>query len=187
MPLKPQQIAPFDLVFEGSRTIRCVRLDGEPWFVAADVLSTLHLDRKALERLDPDEKGVSSIHTPGGEQQISVVNEPGLYSLILRSRDATKPGTLAYRFRRWVTHEVLPALRHDAQRRAAATREVLAMSVAQRAELRRAVNRYTSRTLADEFSTRRDAVFDECLRQIASGSSVETVLASLEPKALPRH
>ncbi|MDQ8022170.1 MAG: Bro-N domain-containing protein [Moraxellaceae bacterium] len=80
--------------------------DREPWFVAADVLSILTLDRKALERLDDDEKGVNSIHTPGGTQEMTVVSEPGLYSLVLGSR---KPE--AKRFRRWVTHEVLPAIR----------------------------------------------------------------------------
>jgi prophage antirepressor-like protein len=79
---------------------------GEPWFVAADVLSVLELDRKALERIDEDEKGVNSIHTLGGNQDMTVVNEPGLYSLILGSR---KPD--AKTFKRWVTHEVLPAIR----------------------------------------------------------------------------
>ncbi|RCI61010.1 hypothetical protein DT376_46485, partial [Pseudomonas aeruginosa] len=66
--------------------------------VAADVLASLALDRKALERIDDDEKGVNSIHTPGGIQQMTTVNEPGLYSLILGSR---KPE--AKRFKRWVT------------------------------------------------------------------------------------
>ncbi len=71
-----QQLAPFD--FEG-RQVRIVKdAQGEPWFVAADVLSTISLDRKALERLDDDEKGVNSIHTPGGVQEMTTVNEPGL-------------------------------------------------------------------------------------------------------------
>ena len=80
--------------------------DGLPRFVAADVLAILSLDRKALERLDEDEKGVSSIHTPGGLQEMTVVGEPGLYSLVLGSR---KPE--AKRFKRWVTHDVLPTIR----------------------------------------------------------------------------
>ena len=75
-------------------------------FVAADVLAALALDRKALERLDDDEKGVNSIHTPGGEQEVTVVNESGLYGLILGSR---KPQAKV--FKRWVTHEVLPTIR----------------------------------------------------------------------------
>jgi hypothetical protein len=142
----------------------------------------------ALARLDGDEKALCSIKgISRGNDSINVVNEPGLYSLILRSRDATKPGTLAYRFRRWVTHEVLPTLRQESLRRPAVASVAVTLTPLQRGELRRAVNRYTSRTLAAEFSTRRDAVFEECLRQIAAGSAFETALASLEPVALPRH
>lgn len=99
-----QQLAPFD--FEGRQVRIVTDAQGEPWFVAADVLSTISLDRKALERLDDDEKGVSSIHTPGGIQEMTTVNEPGLYALVLGSRKAE-----AKRFKRWVTHEVLPAIR----------------------------------------------------------------------------
>jgi len=98
------QLVPFD--FEG-QPLRVVTDDqGQPWFVAADVLASLHLDRKALQRLDADEKGVSSIHTPGGNQDMVTVNEPGLYVLILGSRKAE-----AKRFKRWITHDVIPAIR----------------------------------------------------------------------------
>ena len=89
-----------------SQSVRVLMIDGEPWFVAADVLEVLTLDRKALERLDSDEKGVSSIHTLGGPQKMTVINESGLYALILTSR---KPE--AKKFKKWVTSEVLPALR----------------------------------------------------------------------------
>lgn len=92
-------------------TIRAVRgEDGEPMFVAKDVCAALGLgnSRQALARLDDDEKGVISNDTPGGEQQMQAVNEPGLYVLVLSSR---KPEARA--FKRWVTHEVLPALRRD--------------------------------------------------------------------------
>jgi len=99
-----QQLVPFD--FEGSQVRVVTDAQGEPWFVAADVLLTISLDRKALERLDDDEKGVNSIHTPGGTQEMTTVNEPGLYALVLGSRKAE-----AKRFKRWVTHEVLPAIR----------------------------------------------------------------------------
>lgn len=90
--------------------LRVVMTDGEPWFVAADVIGALTLDRKALERLDDDEKGVNSVHTPGGEQQMTVISESGLYSLILGSR---KPE--AKKFKKWVTSEVLPAIRKTGQ------------------------------------------------------------------------
>ncbi len=88
--------------------IRVIERDGEPWFVAKDVCDVLGigLPANSLRHLDEDEKGMSSVHTPGGDQQVSVINEPGLYSLILRSR---KPQ--AKEFKRWVTHEVLPTIR----------------------------------------------------------------------------
>ena len=90
-------------------TIRAIRgVDGEPSFVAKDVLAVLDLDRTATRKLDDDEKGVDSIHTPGGDQQVTTVTEPGLYKLVMRSR---KPEAKA--FQRWVTHEVLPALRRS--------------------------------------------------------------------------
>ena len=90
-----------------SHAVRVVEgRDGEPLFIAADVLATLTLDRKALERLDDDEKGVNSIHTLGGDQEMTVITESGLYSLILTSR---KPE--AKRFKKWVTAEVLPSIR----------------------------------------------------------------------------
>lgn len=92
-------------------TIRAVRdEDGEPMFVAKDVCTALEVknSRDAIARLDNDERGVVLIDTPGGEQQMQAVNEAGLYVLVLSSR---KPEARA--FKRWVTHEVLPALRRD--------------------------------------------------------------------------
>lgn len=92
-------------------TIRALRGDdGEPMFVAKDVCTALGLgnSRQALSRLDEDEKGVISTDTPGGEQKMQAVNEAGLYVLVLGSK---KPEAKA--FKRWVTHEVLPALRRD--------------------------------------------------------------------------
>ena len=84
--------------------------NGEPMFVAKDVCAALEIknSRDALARLDDDEKGVVLTDTPGGEQQMQAVNEAGLYVLVLSSR---KPEARA--FKRWVTHEVLPALRRD--------------------------------------------------------------------------
>jgi len=92
--------------YEGAQIRVLSDSQGDPWFIAADLLASLALDRKALERLDDDEKGVSPINTPGGEQAMTIVNEPGLYNLVLGSR---KPE--AKRFKRWITHEVLPAIR----------------------------------------------------------------------------
>lgn len=96
-------------VFEyEDRPVRTALVNGEPWFVAKDVCDILELGdvSKAVSRLDEDEKGTNSIPTPGGNQEMLVINEPGLYSLILGSR---KPE--AKLFKRWVVHEVLPAIR----------------------------------------------------------------------------
>ena len=88
--------------------VRSVLIDGEPWFAAADVCRALDINnnRQAIARLDEDEKGVISTDTPGGEQKMSFVNEPGLYTLVLGSR---KPE--AKLFKRWITHEVIPSIR----------------------------------------------------------------------------
>lgn len=67
--------------------------------------------RDAVRKLDSDEKGVGSTDTLGGEQETTIISESGLYTLILRCRDAVTPGTIPYRFRKWVTGEVLPQIR----------------------------------------------------------------------------
>ena len=93
--------------YEGT-VIRTKLIDDEPWFVAADVCKALGLahGRDAVAALDSDEKGVDSIDTLGGKQSVTIINEPGLYSLVLSSR---KPEAQA--FKRWITHEVLPSIR----------------------------------------------------------------------------
>ena len=82
--------------------------DGEPWFVGVDVCRALAIEnsRHALSRLDDDEKGVATNDTLGGPQALTIVSEPGVYRLVFTSR---KPE--AERFKRWLAHEVLPALR----------------------------------------------------------------------------
>ncbi|HIB8408428.1 TPA: BRO-N domain-containing protein [Enterobacter hormaechei] len=99
--------------FQENHPVRVVLVEGEPWFVAADVCKALDIadNRAAVRKLDEDEKGGYSIPTLGGVQSVGIVNESGLYTLILRCRDAVKQGTTAWRFRKWVTNEVLPAIR----------------------------------------------------------------------------
>lgn len=92
-------------------TVRAIRDEnGESMFVAKDVAVILGYRDAAnmTRRLEEDEKGTRSVSTPGGEQQMAVITEPGLYSAILGSRVPE-----ARAFKRWVTHEVLPALRRD--------------------------------------------------------------------------
>lgn len=93
--------------------IRVVHVDDAPWFVAADICRVLGLvnPSKAVSRLDADEKGLTSSETLGGAQSVIIVSESGLYTLILRCRDAVTTGSPAHRFRKWVTAEVLPAIR----------------------------------------------------------------------------
>lgn len=100
------ELIPFD--FEG-RPVRVVTdAQGEPWFVAADVAQSLdyRMASDMTRSLDDDEKGTQIVRTPSGDQEMLVINESGLYSAILKSR---KPE--AKRFKRWVTQEVLPAIR----------------------------------------------------------------------------
>jgi prophage antirepressor-like protein len=84
--------------------VRTVQKDGEPWFVLKDVCGILSIGNVAdvYARLDTDEKGVGQIDTLGGRQNMSIINESGLYNVILRSdKPEAKP------FRKWVTSEVL--------------------------------------------------------------------------------
>lgn len=97
-------------VFENAEfgSVRTVTINGEPWFVASDVCKALGIanNRDAVARLDEDEKGVALTDTLGGVQNLTTVNEPGLYALVLSSR---KPEAKA--FKRWITHEVIPDIR----------------------------------------------------------------------------
>ena len=96
----------FDAEDGAALGVRSTVIDGEPWFVAADVCAVLGLKntKQAVDRLDQEDKAMLNIGLSGGET--NVVNESGLYSLILGSR---KPE--AKRFKRWVTGEVLPSIR----------------------------------------------------------------------------
>ena len=82
--------------------------EGEPWFVAADVCRALGLGNSsmAISKLDEDERTLISIEGASNGLPVNAVNEPGLYSLVLGSR---KPEAKA--FKRWITHEVIPAIR----------------------------------------------------------------------------
>lgn len=88
--------------------VRTMVINGSPWFVAKDVCECLGITkhRDAVSRLDGDERGSVEVDTLGGTQQMAAVNEYGLYSLVLSSR---KPSAKA--FKRWITHEVIPAIR----------------------------------------------------------------------------
>lgn len=90
--------------------IRSVIVKGEPMFVVKDVCEVLGIvnSRDAASRLDDDERGMSIVPTSSGAQEMNIANESGLYNLIFQSR---KPE--AKQFRKWVTSEVLPAIRRQ--------------------------------------------------------------------------
>lgn len=109
MTMVPSPSTPLVFTFpKTAQHVRSVMIDGEPWWVAKDATDILgyRATNDATRMLDDDEKGTHSVRTPGGEQAVVIINEAGLYSLILRSKlpDAKD-------FKRWVTHEVLPSIR----------------------------------------------------------------------------
>ena len=98
-------ITPFNF---NEHAVRVIQIEDAPWFVATDVAESLGYKspKDAASYLDDDEKGSAIVRTPGGDQKLTVINESGLYALVLRSR---KPE--ARKFAKWVTSEVLPAIR----------------------------------------------------------------------------
>lgn len=89
--------------------LRTLEIDGDPWFVGRDVAAALgyrEIAKAVREKVDTEDKGVSEMDTPGGKQQITIINESGLYSLIMSSKLPS-----AKQFKRWVTSEVLPSIR----------------------------------------------------------------------------
>jgi prophage antirepressor-like protein len=103
--------------------VRIINQDGEVWFVAKDICAYFGEQnyRRAVQVLDEDEKGVSRIATPGGDQDMIIVNESGMYRLLFsmrptEARDVTEDYIKArlekiHKFKRWVTHDVLPSIR----------------------------------------------------------------------------
>ena len=126
-----------------SKSIRTLAINNEPWFVAKDVCDTLKISNvsDALLKLDNDEKatiGLTDSQAGNGAQSISIISESGMYTLILRCRDAVKKGSIPHRFRKWVTSEVLPTIRKTGKYESKT-------SVNDRTGLRNAVNMLVSK------------------------------------------
>lgn len=126
-----------------SKSIRTLAINNEPWFIAKDVCDTLKISNvsDALLKLDDDEKatiGLTDSQAGNGAQSISIISESGMYTLILRCRDAVKKGSVPHRFRKWVTAEVLPAIRKTGKYESKTT-------VDDRTGLRNAVNMLVSK------------------------------------------
>ena len=101
-----KQLTPF--LFNDQKVTTLLDANGSPWWVAKEVCDILDLGnpRSSVALLDEDERGVQIMDTPGGPQKMSIINEPGLHSLIMRSR---KPEAKA--FKRWIMHTVIPEVR----------------------------------------------------------------------------
>jgi prophage antirepressor-like protein len=99
------QVIPF---IYNDKPVRSIERNGEPWFVGKDVCAVLDLTNtaKSIERLDDDEKGITSVYTHGGSQEMIIISEAGVYRLVFTSRKKE-----AEDFKRWLAHEVLPQLR----------------------------------------------------------------------------
>lgn len=98
-------------IFENAEfgQVRTVMIDGEPWFVGKDVAVALGYEKPTdtvRKHVDKEDRGISEMETPSGMQETTIINESGLYSLILRSKLES-----AKKFKRWVTAEVLPTIR----------------------------------------------------------------------------
>lgn len=129
-------VVPFNF---GEQQVRTLLIAGEPWFVAADVCRVLEVGNttQAVQALDEDERSMFSI---GRQGNANLVNESGLYTLILRSRDAVKKGSKPHAFRKWVTAEVLPSIRkagsyEDRQAKNAGGRRARSVAVNLRSKL----------------------------------------------------
>lgn len=148
LPAKYQPYQPFDFTFDDQAAVRIImKANGEPLFVGADVCAALDIsnNRDALSRLDDDEKDVAQIYTPGGLQNMVVVNESGLYNLVLGSR---KPEAKA--FKRWITHEVLPALRKGQLVPSITPMQALLQAVTRMAEQEQILAEHEQRLMAVE-------------------------------------
>ena len=126
-----------------SNSIRTLAINNEPWFIAKDLCNTLKISNvsDALLKLDDDEKatiGLTDSQAGNGAQSISIISESGMYTLILRCRDAVKKGSIPHRFRKWVTAEVLPTIRKTGKYESKTT-------VDDRTGLRNAVNMLVSK------------------------------------------
>lgn len=148
------------------QNVRTVIKDGEPWFVAKDVCDVLGLEKnvtKALETLDPDERNTLTISKGiPGNPNVNIVSESGLYALVFKSR---KPEAKA--FRKWVTSEVLPAIRRSggyiAARAEETPEEILARALIVAKETIERVNRRNQKLQAENDGMRPKALFADAV------------------------
>lgn len=108
-----------------THSIRVIAINNEPWFLSVDICNALNIanSRDAISKLDEDEYQTLNLKDTVGltdsianqVQSVGIVSESGMYTLILRCREAVKKGSVPHRFRKWVTAEVLPQIRKTGQ------------------------------------------------------------------------
>lgn len=148
---------------------------GEPWFVASDIVKILgyRMASDMTRRLDPDDKGTHSVRTLGGIQKVNVINESGLYTAIFGSKVEG-----AREFKRWVTSEVLPSIRkHGMYATPATVEDMIANPDIIIIQL--------ATTLKEERAARAQAEAEvEAQRPVAAlGRAIETAEGDLTPSA----
>lgn len=152
--------------------IRTLLIEGEPWFVGNDIAAVLGYSRPVdaiRKRVEDEDKGVAKLATPGGQQDYTIINESGLYSLILTSKLPT-----AKKFKRWVTSEVIPSIRKYG---AYMTAETLYKTMSDPRELAKLLN-----ALADEKDKNKKLTADNALLSVKA-KYYDKILAS--PDAIP--
>lgn len=170
-------------------TVRTLKdAQGEPWFVAADVCAALEIANTSLAvngnptrgdgGIDPEDRGVATVNTPSGAQQVLTVNESGLYALIFKSR---KPEAKA--FKRWVTHEVLPSIRKAGSYGKPANDP--AAVLADPAALRGLLLGYTEKVLALEATVAEQAPKVEALNQISQSEGSRCITDAAKVLGIP--
>ncbi len=152
--------------------IRTLLIESEPWFVGNDIAAVLGYSRPVdaiRKRVEDEDKGVAKLATPGGQQDYTIINESGLYSLILTSKLPT-----AKKFKRWVTSEVIPSIRKYG---AYMTAETLYKTMSDPRELAKLLN-----ALADEKDKNKKLTADNALLSVKA-KYYDKILAS--PDAIP--
>lgn len=163
------------LRFEGVE-VRTVVLDGQPWFVAKDVCDVLGIAkyRDAFAQLDADERASAPVDTLGGRQLMTIVSEPGVFALMLISRSPK-----VREFRRWLTHEVLPAIRRTGTYAVETPEQLMARAVVQAQEIiaRKDEQIAALAPMAEAWEEISDAGTDYAVRDVApmlSRAGIET-------------
>ena len=142
--------------------VRVIMRCAEPWFVAKDACDCLDLGNvsQTCSRLDDDERGIISIDTPSGKQEMLIVSEPGLYSLIGSSKKQE-----AKAFKRWVNHEVLPSIRKTGSYSIGQTQSVMLPNFCNPAEAARAwADLYEKNQAIEHRALTAEAERDEAIR-----------------------